>query len=235
MVFPTQKRPKKFCTLLPFLIPFYQSLLCTHRAEISAATVANLVNSHDLNVSFLIRYFEEITSLMPKPYSPSMRRRLNDSPNSRSKKLWISEIEHLSARSSMLILLPLYRIGDLHPKTIVSPTTHEEFLNSVKSDEDGSVVYDTSAKDARKINEILGAEIPLITMSFPPGEEYCKKCRRKFSFLDILQTGLQTRDKEFWKNLLTGKRGYVHDPIDANPDEPEVFNCYQCGQPNRTA
>jgi hypothetical protein len=126
--------------------------------------------------------------------------------------------------------------GDLHPKVIVAPSQHEEFLEDLKSGEDGHHVYDTSATDAKKINQILGVEVPPITMKFPHGEESCKKCGRKYSFLDILQTGLQTHDKEFWRNVLTGKHGHVYNPHkpDASEEEPLTFNCYKCGQPNHS-
>ena len=127
------------------------------------------------------------------------------------------------------------RYGSLHPKSVVSQAQKEAFGNYVNKEEAGHHVYDIPNEEVKTIGKLLGipeSEVPPIKMKFPDGRESCKNCGRMFTFLDILHTGLETQSQEFWRDMVTGKFGFVMNAHNRGGEAQPGFKCYNCGQPN---
>jgi len=113
------------------------------------------------------------------------------------------------------------------PKKVVSKRKFKKLEAKLLKVEEGEVLVTTPSEDVKIIEQLL--DLPegfdnTFSMKFAQGTETCKNCGRHFNFLDLVKTGFGTHDKEFMKDVILGKHGYV-----LNPNKPMLHNCYNCG------
>ncbi|KAJ7277333.1 hypothetical protein C8J57DRAFT_1223082 [Mycena rebaudengoi] len=98
-------------------------------------------------------------------------------------------------------------------------TTARKAVSKAEFDAKLAVVFDnttgcveTPADDVQIMANLLGVQPGILggtRLQFPNGGEACGHCGRAFSFLDIVETGLQAHSKEFLVDVMTGKHGYI--------------------------
>lgn len=114
----------------------------------------------------------------------------------------------------------------IDPSKIV---TKDEFDAKLAAAYQDVARIETPAEDVQILANLLGLSPGTLDKSgagFKKGGEACGHCGRAFSVLDIAATGLQAHSKQFLVDVVTGKYGYVVNPVAQHAQ----FACYKCGK-----
>ncbi|KIJ22926.1 hypothetical protein M422DRAFT_57022 [Sphaerobolus stellatus SS14] len=112
---------------------------------------------------------------------------------------------------------------------VISKEEFEALSKKHLQDDEGGVLIKTSEDETKILEQLL--EIPEGTLGesyikLLKGSENCVNCGRQYSSLDVANTGVNVHGKQFLKDVLTGKHGYI-----LNGGTSNLHNCYNCGQP----
>src|ERR1700760_664167 len=111
----------------------------------------------------------------------------------------------------MFILFLRRRHGGINPRKIVSKEEFEAAVADIK-EEKGFVLCETPEEDSKVIGQLLDfpqGTFPPSIMKFVEGSENCVDCGRHYSLLDLANTGLTIHGKQFLRDVILGKYGYV--------------------------
>jgi hypothetical protein len=115
------------------------------------------------------------------------------------------------------------------PEKTVSGAEYENRMASVFKEEDGYVTVETPKQETEIMEGLLGmlpGKLSDSRVKYKKGFESCRDCGRHYSFLDVVHTGFGIHNKQFMKDVLMGKYGYI-----VNHPPPQVHRCYQCNTP----
>ncbi len=115
----------------------------------------------------------------------------------------------------------------MEPHKSVTKEELEAYTKETRKPEPGKAIVETPEEEKKVVEGLLGLPVGSFGESFITvrGEQACPNCKRQTTFLDILNDGAAFHGKEFIKEIIEGKRGFVY-----NPNPPRPHKCYACGQ-----